>query len=301
MKVRGWAGLAVVIAAAAPVLGGDLKIDNVGITLIEQSDVPAREGGVIGELLVREGDRVAAGDILAQVDDRAARLDLVRYQIELENARQLASSETKIEIAKKTLELAELEWRRAQDAVKRRKGAVTESHMDRLRIDVAKARLELKQAEEELATNQLALKAAENEVVIAEHKVEMHRVRAPIGGVVVEVKRQRGESVKPGDPVIRILSTSRLRAEGFVRSDDLKEKLEDRAVQVTAAIPGHGDMHFDGKVVFVSPEINAVNGQVRFWAEVENRDGWLRPGMVARMTVFRAGGDSNPESAKTAP
>jgi multidrug efflux pump subunit AcrA (membrane-fusion protein) len=42
---------------------------------------------------------------------------------------------------------------------------------------------------------------------------------------------------------------------------------------------------FAGKIVFVSPEVDPITGQVRIWAEIDNRDGRLRPGQPAQMVV----------------
>ena len=42
---------------------------------------------------------------------------------------------------------------------------------------------------------------------------------------------------------------------------------------------------FQGKVAFVSPEVDPITGQVRVWAEIENRDGRLRPGQAAKMRI----------------
>jgi len=42
---------------------------------------------------------------------------------------------------------------------------------------------------------------------------------------------------------------------------------------------------FSGKIAFISPEVDPITGQVRVWAEVDNRDGRLRPGQAAMMKV----------------
>jgi macrolide-specific efflux system membrane fusion protein len=42
---------------------------------------------------------------------------------------------------------------------------------------------------------------------------------------------------------------------------------------------------FDGTIVFVSPEVDPITGQVRLWAEIDNRKRQLRPGQPARMVV----------------
>ena len=39
---------------------------------------------------------------------------------------------------------------------------------------------------------------------------------------------------------------------------------------------------FAGRVVFVHPQIDPVNGYVRVWAEIDNRQGSLSPGMRAK-------------------
>ncbi len=44
-------------------------------------------------------------------------------------------------------------------------------------------------------------------------------------------------------------------------------------------------MEFAGHIVFVNPEIDPLNSQVRVWAEVENPDLKLRPGMQATLTI----------------
>jgi multidrug efflux pump subunit AcrA (membrane-fusion protein) len=44
-------------------------------------------------------------------------------------------------------------------------------------------------------------------------------------------------------------------------------------------------VEFPGKIVFIDPEIDPVNAQVRVWVEVPNPGLRLRPGMRANMTL----------------
>jgi multidrug efflux pump subunit AcrA (membrane-fusion protein) len=62
-------------------------------------------------------------------------------------------------------------------------------------------------------------------------------------------------------------------------------------------LPRRGKAEFPGKIVFVSPEINPVNGQVRIWAEVDNKDGILKPGLRTRMTLVPAPKKDTAETA----
>ena len=61
-------------------------------------------------------------------------------------------------------------------------------------------------------------------------------------------------------------------------------ELHGRSVKLSVELDGKR-VEFPGKVVFVSPEIDPVNGQVRVWAEIDNKDGRLRPGLPAKMVV----------------
>jgi macrolide-specific efflux system membrane fusion protein len=103
--------------------------------------------------------------------------------------------------------------------------------------------------------------------------------------VVVQVNRRRGEWVEPGDSVVRILRIDPLKAEGFFKVDDLKYDLQDRPVTLRVNLPGKRQAVFSGRVVFISPEIDPLNGEVRFWAEVDNGQRKLRPGMRADLSV----------------
>jgi macrolide-specific efflux system membrane fusion protein len=84
---------------------------------------------------------------------------------------------------------------------------------------------------------------------------------------------------------VRVLRVDRLRVEGFVPVKQLPGELEGRRVTLTVDLPGKPGAIFDGSVVFVSPEVNPVNGQVRVWAEVENPKLLLRPGIRGSLAI----------------
>jgi macrolide-specific efflux system membrane fusion protein len=125
----------------------------------------------------------------------------------------------------------------------------------------------------------------ENELATIQHRLELHRIKSPIAGVVVEVKRRRGEWVEPGTPVARIMLLDRLRVEAFCYFKDLQTVQVDRPVRLRVVGDGAPAVEYEGRITFVSPEVNPVNGQVRIWAEVKNADGALRPGMSGSLIV----------------
>ncbi|HEY1068118.1 MAG TPA: HlyD family efflux transporter periplasmic adaptor subunit, partial [Pirellulales bacterium] len=94
-----------------------------------------------------------------------------------------------------------------------------------------------------------------------------------------------GEWVNPGDPVVRILRIDRLRVEALLNARDFGPEIAGSLVTLDVTMPGGKREQFPGKLVFVHPEIEPVTGNFRVWAEVENRQLMLRPGLIANMTI----------------
>jgi macrolide-specific efflux system membrane fusion protein len=257
------------------------------VTLVQQVDVPAQEAGVIRSVAVKEGQLVEEGELLAKTDDTEPRLAEARARIELENARKQAENRIQVRYAEKARDVASAELKRATDSLARYPKSISDTEIDRLRLAAEKAALAVEQAEFDFELAQYAWRLCEQDCRLAAHKLERCRITAPIAGVVVEANRQEGEWVEPKETVFRILRIDRLRAEGFLQATDLVGDLVGRSVTVHVQLPGQEEREFAGQLVFVSPEISPVNGQVRIFAEIENRGLLLRPGLRGRMTIER--------------
>jgi macrolide-specific efflux system membrane fusion protein len=264
---------------------GEIQIPSALIKLVEQVEVPARQSGALDELGVHEGDMVEAGALVAKIEDADVQLDMRRAQLELAAARKQAENDVKVRFARKSLEVAEAEQRRALDSEKRLSQSVSQSELDQLRLIVERTTLEVEQAQFEMELARTTRGIKENELELAEHGIRQRRITAPLAGFVTQVNRHRGEWVEPGQPIIRILRLDRLRAEGLASAEALGGGLHGRAVKLTVELEGK-PVEFAGKVVFVSPEIDPVNGQVRVWAEIENKNLKLRPGLHGSMVIL---------------
>ncbi|CAK9020771.1 Peptidase family M50, partial [Durusdinium trenchii] len=275
-----------------------LPVRSVVISLVDDVEVPVREAGVLTRLEVSTGVYVDAGQLLAVLDDGAARLAEERAAAELAIARLRAESRLRVELAEKTLDVASTEVRRAEESNAVFASTVSETELDQLRLNQEKSRLELEQALQDLEVDRLVVKLHEADLAIAQDSVERRRVVAPLTGKVVRVDREAGEWIQPGEPLCRIVGTRRVRAEGFLSGDNPAVR-EGAAVTVRLADNSGALRDFVGEVVFVDPEINAVNGQYRIWAEVENPDGVLRPGHRPQMWV--AAGMSDPHTEAILP
>jgi macrolide-specific efflux system membrane fusion protein len=266
-----------------------LQMNLVVVTLIEPVEVPARDVGQLQSINVKEGQLVTEGDLVAQIDDKDVQLARNKAKIEADIAREEAANDKKVRTAKKTSEVAASELARAKESIEKYRDAVPAAELDRLKLAAEKAVIDIEQAEHELRAAKLALQLKENEHDLAEHNVAKRKILAPLSGMVVEIYKHGGEWVQPGDKVVRVVRLDRLRVEAFLTRQDVEAQgeLVGRSVNLTVTIAGK-PQDFTGKVVHVHPEINPLSGKVRVWAEVDNRDLRLRPGMQGTLTVSPA-------------
>lgn len=273
------------IAFLADPAAAEVRIPAVVVTLIDQVDVPAREPGVMIRRLATEGQVIEEGQLIGVLDDRDVKLIRARAEAELAMAQRAAQNELKIRFAQKAAEVARSELKRALDSVEKFSKSVSQTELDRLQLLADKAALELEQAQEELATAKLQSSVKQFEVERARLQEERRRIIAPLTGVVVQWKKNPGEWLEPGQSVVRIIRLQKLRAEGFASADQLTPDSIDRGVTLTVERPGQPAEKFAGKLVFISPEIDPVNNQVRFWAEVDNAQLKLRPGQSGALVI----------------
>ena len=76
----------------------------------------------------------------------------------------------------------------------------------------------------------------------------------------------------------------RLRAEGFIDANDASDKLNGSRVTLRLPASVKTEAKYVGKIVFVSPEVE-LDGKVRIWAEIDNRDLLLRPGLRGSLSI----------------
>jgi len=261
-----------------------LEVDAVVLRLFEEAEVPAQEAGVVTGVAVREGQRVKQGELLAQVDDQVPRLAAEAARAKYDISRAKATNDIRVRYAQKAIEVSEAELRRSTDSIERFAKSVSQSQLDVEQLTVQKNRLEAEQATHEQQIATLEMKQQESELNAARAQVTRRRVAAPFDGVIVQIYARKGEWVEPGQKALRIVNVDRLKAEGFIRAEDATDHVVGRNVKLTVE-PDAQHKSFPGKIVFVSPEVDPITGQVRIWAEIDNREGRLRPGQPARMII----------------
>jgi RND family efflux transporter MFP subunit len=219
---------------------------------VQSAFVKARVAAEVKSLTVREGDRVAAGQLIGQ-------LDTTEFDWRLRQAEdQAASAAAQLEIAEKTL---------ANNQALVNQGFISRNALDTSVSNAAAARASL----------QAAKAAAE----IARKAVFDAQVRAPIAGLVSQRLVQPGERVSVDTRLVEIVDLSRIELEAAVAPEDVPSVRVGQPARV--AIEGLAEP-VPAKVVRVNPSAAAGTRAVMTYLLLDNHPG-LRQGLFARAAV----------------
>jgi len=259
------------------------------VFLIDDVEVPASEAGPLVSVLVREGQQVKQDDLLAQIDDKQARLARLSAAVEREAAQAKADDDTDERFAVKSFELAEAELNQDLDIKRRSSGAVTDYEIRRKQLLRTREELGIARARLDRQIAQLTLDVKRTAVDVAEDAMLRRRLVAPFDGMVVDVLRQKSEWVNAGEVVFRVVRMDRLQVDGFLAGDLVNPTdVAQRRVTIEIELAQGRREQFEGQVVFVNPLVQAGN-KYRIRAEVDNRyerhEPLLRPGMTATMII----------------
>jgi HlyD family secretion protein len=132
--------------------------------------IAARRGGVVREVLVQEGDRVVAGQILARQEDDEPRLALQTANADLSSAQS-------------QLRLIQVDIRTAQREFERLERLASTNFVAAQRLD--QARDAIAQAEARLGSQQASVQTAIARRDQAAYNVELTVIRSPANGRIV--------------------------------------------------------------------------------------------------------------------
>ncbi len=242
-----------------------------GQTEASQSvEIRARVDGFLESRNFEEGGRIAAGQLLFEIDRR-------QYQAELDVAKaELASAKARADRAARQVT-------RYEELIAQR--AATPSELDEWQTE-----LRLAQAQIQLASAHMAQ---------AELDLGYTRVESPIAGVIGEAERDVGSFVGPQqgggllatvdqvDPIRVRFSVSEadiLRWQQQIASGDLESPgVEQMQVKVELA-DGSTFPHL-GRISFLGVRIDPTTGSSVILAEVPNPDGRLVPGQFCHVSI----------------
>jgi HlyD family secretion protein len=204
----------------------------VGVVRTTEVRVAPEVGGQLVTVNVQKGDRVRAGDVVANLsaielnaavvqaraalDAASAQRDHVYAGVRAEEVASLASAIGK---AKSSLDYAQSELARKAQLVPQ--NAASQQDLDQAEADVATARADVAKAQanhaaavagptrEERGIADAQVKAAAAAVAVLEQKLNKTTLRAPTDGIVTVIVAEVGENVSAGEPVLAIAAANK--------------------------------------------------------------------------------------------
>ncbi|TWU35095.1 efflux RND transporter periplasmic adaptor subunit [Novipirellula artificiosorum] len=268
-----------------------IEIADAQVSYIQNAFIASPIAAVVRSIDVAEGDQIEQGRLLVQLDDSMARTECEAAVAAMEAAKIRSDDDVDARYARRALDFHIRELQQSEQANVRFAGAVSDSEVEKLRLVVDQAKLAIEQAEHEQQIAKAQSREKEATVQIAEQRVAEHAIRSSVAGVVVEITPKPGEWVDAGKPVVRVISLDPIRIDCFIDGRKYGPDLVNREVQFFCSEIPHANRSkgkaetFLGKVVFVSPELHPVTGQVRLWATVANPNHRLQSGMRGKVVI----------------
>lgn len=132
----------------------------------------------------------------------------------------------------------------------------------------------------ELKKAEFDLSVAESSLADAKLNLSYCTVKAPFAGKLAEIRTQEYETVRPGQPLFRIIDDNRLLAVMNVPLNDVA--LTTVGNPVVVSVSGM-DRKAKGTVYEVAPQADHRTGTVRIRVLIDNGDGKLRAGMTGEL------------------
>jgi len=230
-----------------PEMSGSLEPDR-------EATIRAEVNGAVLQTLADQGTRVAAGTVLARLDDtnfRDAYLSARSGMTSAQSGADLARREA--DRAEKLLAAGAIADRDAENA--RRANIAAQSQL-------ADAKARLTQAEKQL---------------------EKTTVKAPISGIVSVRNVSAGDLASPGTALFTIVDPSSMRLEGSVPTDQMSAVR--LGMPVTFTVQGYPGRDFTGRITRINPVADPTTRQVRILASIPNVGGTLVGGLFAEGRV----------------
>jgi HlyD family secretion protein len=270
-------------------------------------DLSPKVTGRVREVLVKEGDRVKAGDVLVRLDLGETGLTVARDKAAVAAAQarvrdleagtrrtELAAGEAEVNDRKAALELARKELQRQQFMLERKVGTQRDvdratTEVERLEAAVSAAANRLAALREGARSNQVQQardEAARAATVLEQSQtvVDEGELRAPADTMVVHRFVEPGQLVTPGQPALTLAFLDRLYVRTFV-PEMVRGRIRP-GIEADVVVDAYPGRTFKGRVTEIARDAEFTPKQVEtrtervnlvYAAKVDLAGGWSEP------------------------
>ncbi len=270
----------------------DIKIETVSLKSLKAEYAFSGQVDVNETRLAHVGSRIPgrAVDVYANLGDYIKKGD----RLAVIDSPELGESQSNYLKTTSNLQVAERSYERAKMLLDGK--VISTGEFQKREAEYYSAKADAKAAEDKL--HLVGMTDAEISSIGKAHTIDSRvAIYAPLSGTVIEKHLTMGEVVEPVKSLFVIADISSLWVIADIPEKDIPKikKGQEAAITVSA----YPERIYRGKISYISDLINQEARTVKVRAEVENKDGTLKPGMFATMKI--SAGDKTvialPESA----
>lgn len=232
------------------------------VTPVQETTIQPRVSGQLLKVLVKEGDEVKAGQLLAELDDHQLRLQL------LQSENNLAIMNANLDQAQLRLDQAAVEKERYAELLRHR--YVSQREYDNVESSYLSAQTALAVLKEQIAT-------AEANHELIQLQLAQTKIHSPLRGVVLQQNVTAGLNITTGTTLFTIAPLNPVTVKFHI---DQKEATKigkgTRLEFTTDAAPGQ---IFTGHIEQASPSYDSATRTLTLTAILPNEAHKLEPGM----------------------
>jgi HlyD family secretion protein len=263
-------------------------------------DIGATITGRVQKVAVREGERVAEGQLLVQLEQAELLAAVTQARAVRERALSRVESVAKLALptaresqtqAQWNLTTAERELKRNQELLA--KGFISQSRVDESerQLEVAKSQLSSARsqvsaqgaqgAEAAQARSQLA--EADAALGVTQARLAQTEIRALAAGVVLERLIEPGDIVQPARRMMTIALDGPPRL--IVQVDEKNLPLLKADSRATAAADAFPNERFEAVIAYISPGVDAARGTVELRLDIPKPPAFLKSDMTVSIDI----------------
>lgn len=268
----------------------DQSIEAVGeVYAKEQVDVGAQVSGQITKLYVQIGDKVKAGDLIAQIDK-----DKQQNDLDITKA-QLASTKANLESKKVALEIASSQYQREQKLYSNK--ATSLENLETLKNNFYSLKASVADLNAQVVQLEITLKNAEKDLGYT-------TITAPMDGIIINVAVDEGQTVNANQStptIVKIANLDEMEIRMEIAEADVSKIKVGTAVKFS--ILNDPEKKYEAKISSIDPANTTTSdaksnssssstsssstSAIYYYAKVfvKNRDNFLRIGMSVENSI----------------
>ena len=275
----------VTVATVTPTAVADLLAVNGTVQALDLLSISPQVNGLqIRQVLVREGDTVSAGQVLAVLDDATLQADIRQAQAQLVVA-QAEVTQERAALAQAQANLAEAQQNLERTRSLAERGAISQQELtsQQTRALTTQEAVGLSRAEVESA--QAGVRSQQAALDRLQTQLTQTTVRAPVAGSIAERRATVGDVSAPGTPIVTMIQDNQLKLAAEVPQTQLGRVALGAPVAISSSADSR--LRLQGQVQSIDPVINAATRVAMVNITLPASD-LLKPGMFLRGDITTA-------------